>query len=327
MIVTNEFSVSDLDSEINEINRILNLQKKLRLQLKLYMDKLTIGIDNISINADLNSIYKLLENFKNSFDSIDKNISEINKLLDLLNTLKQNNDISSEEIYNYNQNYSSIHSSFLEISSNIYSLVEDLSSYIHIIFEEQNSVDPEPSVTDISETENSNITNNIEENTQSPDVAKDIESSSTNITLDNDLKENTLVISEKMQKVFLPYTQDELNEKLKKDEECQTLQDIIEKYYVLPLSTFKNSSVARFREAFNLIKNKEKGNIKDGFELGLELFFNYNLNPAIITACKNIDELDIYLSCLEDNELDKFNCFNIVYEYMPTVVKSSKNKH
>jgi hypothetical protein len=45
------------------------------------------------------------------------------------------------------------------------------------------------------------------------------------------------------------------------------------------------------------------------------------LHPAIITACKSIDELDIYLSCLEDNQLDDFKIFDIKYEILPKVVK------
>lgn len=53
----------------------------------------------------------------------------------------------------------------------------------------------------------------------------------------------------------------------------------------------------------------------------MELLFNYNLHPAIISACKNIDELDIYLDYLENNETDKFNCFNIKFEIAPSISK------
>ncbi|MBS5854436.1 MAG: hypothetical protein KIC56_04340 [Clostridium sp.] len=45
------------------------------------------------------------------------------------------------------------------------------------------------------------------------------------------------------------------------------------------------------------------------------------MHPAIITACKSIDELDIYLSCLEDNQLDDFKIFDIKYEMLPKVSK------
>ena len=54
----------------------------------------------------------------------------------------------------------------------------------------------------------------------------------------------------------------------------------------------------------------------------MELFGNYNLHPAVISACKNLDELDIYLACLEDNSLNDFTFFNVKFEVPPA--KQSK---
>ena len=45
--------------------------------------------------------------------------------------------------------------------------------------------------------------------------------------------------------------------------------------------------------------------------------FKRNLNPAIIVACKNVDELNDYLNCLEEQKLDKFKAFKIKYEMNP----------
>ena len=70
-------------------------------------------------------------------------------------------------------------------------------------------------------------------------------------------------------------------------------------------------------------ENKSK---KSAVLLGLELMFTFSLHPAIITACKNMQELDIYLDCLDDNELEKFPCFKIVYKSTPTIAKSKKNQ-
>ena len=52
--------------------------------------------------------------------------------------------------------------------------------------------------------------------------------------------------------------------------------------------------------------------------------FESNLHPAIISACKTLEELDIYLDCLEDNELEKFSCFKIIYKSLPTLHKNNK---
>ena len=134
---------------------------------------------------------------------------------------------------------------------------------------------------------------------------------------DND----TLIISDSNQKVILPYTLEELQNKMKKNK-YYTLQEVIDKEYTIPMETFKNPIKSRFREAFQLIKKKEKGSLKEAIELGFELMFQSDLNPAIIAACKDLDELDIYLDCLDDDELDKFSCFKIDYDVPPT--KSSK---
>ena len=49
--------------------------------------------------------------------------------------------------------------------------------------------------------------------------------------------------------------------------------------------------------------------------------FKYELNPIIITACRNLDELDIYLDCLDKNELFDFHCFDIKFEVAPKITK------
>ena len=142
-------------------------------------------------------------------------------------------------------------------------------------------------------------------------------------TDENEVKDNnTLIISDSNQNVVLPYKVIELEEKLKNNKKYKTLQDVIKNEYTLPLETFKNPTKSRFREAFQLIKKKEHGSLKEAIELGFELMFQSDLNPAVIAACKDLDELDIYLDCLDDNELDKFSCFKIEYNVPPT--KKSK---
>ena len=137
---------------------------------------------------------------------------------------------------------------------------------------------------------------------------------------------NSLIISEKEQKAFLPYKYLDLEKIYNSSEgKFNSVTDVIKQLYEIPLSRFANSSVSRFREAFNLIRNKEKGSVIEALDLGLELMFNYSLNPIIISACKNIDELDIYLDCLEQNELDKFDCFEIKFEMNPDISNSAKN--
>lgn len=125
---------------------------------------------------------------------------------------------------------------------------------------------------------------------------------------------NTLLISEETQKVYLPYTSEEIGEKLNGSEKYKTVDDVIENEYTVPLSVYKNPISARFKEAYTLMRVKEKSSVRAAIDLGLDLMFTSNLNPAIITACKNIVELNSYLDCLYNNETDKFEYFNIVYK-------------
>lgn len=135
-------------------------------------------------------------------------------------------------------------------------------------------------------------------------------------------KENCLVISETRSKVILPYLIDTLNKKMQNNPgKYSSIDEIIAKEYTIPLSRYKNPIVSRFREAFKLMRIKEKSSIAKAFDLGMELTFNYNLHPAIISACRNLDELDIYLDCLENEETDKFKCFDIVFEIPPMIIR------
>lgn len=142
--------------------------------------------------------------------------------------------------------------------------------------------------------------------------------------VENNLEDNkTLIISEQDGKVYLPYTKDDVKEDLVQNK-GKKISELIEQKYILPLDKFKNSMRARFREGYNLMYKREGKSRKSAFMLGLELMFETNLHPAIISACKNLQELDIYLDCLEDNELEKFSCFEIIYKSLPTLRKNGK---
>ena len=120
---------------------------------------------------------------------------------------------------------------------------------------------------------------------------------------------NILLISEKDQKAYLPYKDDEI-EKIysNSNKKYNSIQEIIKERYVLPLDRFQNAPISRFRET-----------IFKAIDLAIELMFNFKLNPIIIAACSNLDELDIYLDCLEENQLFDFKCFEIKFEVTPDI--------
>ena len=142
--------------------------------------------------------------------------------------------------------------------------------------------------------------------------------------IENSLEDNkTLVISEEDGKVYLPYTKEDIKKDVLQNKGAK-ISEVIDQKYVLPLDKYKNSMRARFREGYNLMYYREKKSKRSAIMLGIELMFESNLHPAIISACKTLEELDIYLDCLEDNELEKFSCFKIIYKSLPTLRKKAK---
>jgi len=140
-----------------------------------------------------------------------------------------------------------------------------------------------------------------------------------------EILENTLVISGDDKKVILPYKLEEINKIMEKHpKRYKSIQDVIDDLYTKPAKYYKNTAKARFREAFKLVTERENGSLRKALDLGVELFFNHNIHPAVISACKNMNELDVYLSCLEYNELDDFHFFKIIFNSVPAIVKLNK---
>lgn len=292
-----------IENEISHINSIIENERKAKKLLVSYMDKISNAINNMTNPTDINEILKCLDDLKFNLDNANSLISAFTGLLDTLNSIKGNIDM--QKIIDYNYSYKEVFDKYLQVNNTVYNFIYGLSKYTCIVFPES-SIKEELIV-------NENIskpTNNIE----TPTVDDNF-----------NLKENTLIISERNQNVILPYTVLELQEKLRTNSDTyKSMQDIVEKCYTSPLSIYKNTSLSRFKEALNLIKGREKGSLKQALDLGLELFFNSNLHPAIISACKSLDELDIYLDYLENGETHKFCCFDIVFDVAPVVVKNQK---
>lgn len=215
--------------------------------------------------------------------------------------------------------------------------VDITNSYLNLIVENnvihfENDMQDTPQVIQNQSTPLSTDTSKINEQEPLENEKESILQNEENIVQiqsdDDELKDNdTLIISDSSKTVILPYKIDDLEQKLKFNKKYRSIEEIIKKEYTIPLETFKNPTKSRFREAFQLIKKKEHGSLKEAIELGFELMFQSDLNPAIIAACRDLDELDIYLDCLDDNELEKFSCFKIKYDVPPTKKSKSKGKH
>ena len=286
-----------IESEISKLDNIISIYKNKEKTLQ----NMTITIINITNNIEENKI----DNFYNTSNSLKETIEKNANLIQHILTLKASLLNILELINTDSNNTSEIKNTLIEYNRYYEKIEKDINSLDIEITNVFNSI------TTLSlSNDKENLIYTISENFQELKKSKITDISSNNI----------LIVSEKDQKAYLPYNYSEIEKIYENKKHIYTcIQDVIEKLYILPLKNFKNSTTSRFREGFKLIKERENGSTLKALSLGLELMFKYKLNPIVIAACRNIDELDIYIDCLEENELNAFNCFQIRFEITPKI--------
>lgn len=296
------------NQKIEYLNSNLINQHTFEKILLAYVEKLSSSLTHLSSNY-LNDVLDFLDNLKNALMYASENIKSINSTLDILNNIDENSEEEIQNSYYETLTLLSKNNAFIE------ELILNIIKFMELKFYDKDET---------------TSTDNIQIESPSSEISeKTIESSDNKeqkeVKFPDTLAENTLIISETKGKVILPYFFDDLKS-LCGSEENPNYEDIVEQNYTLPIENFKNPAISRFREAFKLARKKGNSSVKFAFDLGMELLFNYNLHPAIITACRNLDELDIYLDYLDNNETEKFNCFNIVFEIAPIISKKAAKK-
>lgn len=128
-----------------------------------------------------------------------------------------------------------------------------------------------------------------------------------------------LIISEKENKVYLPYKKTELKAYLSHyPTSYYSYKNVIEKEFILPLNYFMNNpSMARFRETYSLYRDREATSVVEALKKALSLAFKSELNPAVIAACKTKKQLNNFILCLDENKLNDFSDFEIIYDVKP----------
>ena len=128
-----------------------------------------------------------------------------------------------------------------------------------------------------------------------------------------------LIISEKENKVYLPYKKTELKAYLSQyPTSYYSYKNVIEKEFILPLNYFMNNpSMARFRETYSLYRDREATSVVEALKKALSLAFKSELNTAVIAACKTKKQLNNFILCLDENKLNDFSDFEIIYDVKP----------
>ena len=295
-----------LDLDKNSLNATLAIQKNLNCQLLSFMKNY---MGNVEINLNSNSDNKLFYYINTTVDMLSKSNSNIKMIQDLLSKINKlakymNDGTYDDSVINEVQIYNN---KFNKVLNTVYENTSSIEKFILEI-----------SVVDMPEL--------LKEYSSNCEIATpSIQADSSTISsdrLDSTFIENTLIISDLKGKVFLPYTIEKIKDILQKDTSnyYKSISDVIEKLYTKSAKYYKFSAIARFKEAYRLMVKKEHSSRFKALCLASELFTNYNLHPAIITACESLDQLDIYLACLEDNTLEDFHFFDIKYEILPVMV-------
>ena len=200
--------------------------------------------------------------------------------------------------------------------------------------EESNNVDlnnqPTSSIksteidTESKEIENDKIENLIKNNAlnknyETHNLSVDDISDKIETILSARVDNETLIISEKTKTIYLPYKLSELLNYMESYPDVySSVQDVVKQEFILPFDYFMSHPYkARFSETYNILRNREGKAFIPSVAYSLNIARRYNLNPAVIAACKSQNELESYLHYLDTNNLQKFNFFNIIYEINP----------
>jgi hypothetical protein len=325
-IFENQEILVDFFTEINNFIELnIKIQEEYQKIFMNYINKISdIPLDE-NIKNSANIIVKFLTLIKSNFELS----KECNDKLYELKTMNEsffNNHKNIEEINDFFIKYNDIQNFILKKNLEINKFLNYSTEFTNLCFNSETQTN-DTKISEIYTTTNNEFQNGnyekkpkFEDDTENDNIKQNtIVNEASTIELSN---ENTLIISEIQGKVILPYTTQELQNILDRNKDkYSNYNEIIENKFTIPYTNFKNPILARFKESFKLVRTKSHGSIKEAFDLGIELLFKHNLHPAIISACRNLDELDIYLSYLEENQTSKFNCFKIKFDIAPIATK------
>lgn len=282
------YLLQNFEANLVNINLKIAEQENKRNEVTCLFDTLskTDSVSKIGSKKDYS------EEINNISEKFAKNIEKLNSLKSLLIDINSgfislSRNASSDEVtINLKEKINSYFSTYEEIKKNIMLADIEVDRFVKRI----NSSNGKKSEEVSEEISDGNIQNN-----------------------------NTLIISEKDNKVFLPYTVSEIQSYIEKyPKEYKSLEYVINKEFILPLDYYtKHPSLARFREAYSLIRDREAKSVFDALKYALNIMFKYDLNPAIISACKTEEALNLYIECLENKDLSKFNLFKIEFRLNP----------
>ena len=346
---SDEFTfINNANLENQKLDEIILKETKTRDVIVNFINNLHDSISDIHNSETHTDFLTLLSEVQEIFERINKNISIIqdlkkdssdilNEIVELLIQIEEhpeNKEIYSNQVQDLKNKINTFSTKNEDVRSKI--LLNDikidtffqknivrkyLASFdteIHLNHQ-KNSLDETVSIKSDNLSTNSRTSSSHDSSFSDTNTLLDSTESIVSDIFEDSKENDTLLVSEKKKKVFLPYTKQEITLYLEQYPDSYTsFEDVVKKEFVLSLDYYmKHPVVARFREAYSLIRDRESKSVIDAFKFAIDMMFRYDLNPVIIAACKTQDQLEHYLSCLEKNTLDNFTDFNIKFEVNP----------
>ena len=318
----NSFFTTDEFDFINHLNDDSQSLESMLKSQQMYRDFIVKFINTYSEEHPSEDVNDLLAQAQQIFKILNSNISALQlnidtsntiskKIMNLLIKIESDKDNASESKYiNEIDSLKADISNYINISEEVKKSITASDDFVFAFFE--NDIVKNYLQT-YSTTEDNNDKQNVEnENTVSSNYVEDE---------DIDIAENNycLLISETSKKVYLPYTKKEVLKYLEQyPDQYDSFEDVIKKEFIYPIDFYlKHTVLSRFRETYSLIRDREAKSVLEAFKMAIDMMFRYDLNPAIIAACKSQEQLENYLECLKSQSLNNFKDFEIRFEISP----------
>ena len=310
-----------ITADYKELEKYKNSYSKRISLYNLYLDTMQAFEDGIIEENKLNK-----EKIEDKIKLYQVQIDKINSTLELASNLQNSNNID-KKIKEYSQMIEEIKNDCItnlvyedQITENfIFGLMIDLAKTLEKMKEEHKKEMEKVLI------EKSN-TQYIEEKEaiQEEKAVNGVEEVNKEAKIKSN---NTLLISDKLGKVVLPYRAEEILEILKNENnKYNSADEVIKDKFTRNLTDYKIQFASRYTETMKLARERENYSFLDSVVLATEMMKKRFLHPAIITACRSLNELDVYLDCLDKNELEDFKIFKVEYELYPMAVKQNNVK-
>lgn len=319
------YFLNSLDDEISLIQNQIKKQENKRDIIVEAINSFENDIKNSNQN-NISLVSNLLEDVEKSFVLVNTNIKSLYELKEILSDINTRiiNLLVLIESHPSSPNLYAEHVDKLKETIMYYSNnCTDIKNTIvnnDLLINEFLSSSKFKSIFNTKEVENINAENISAPKINEKETSNKSFYSHSDIDADETVyNSNLLRISEKENRVYLPYSNDEIKSYLTQfPNDYKSPKDVIVKEFISPLNYYlKHPVLARFRETYSLIRDREGKSIIEAIKYSMNLMFTYELNPAIIAACKTQEQLENYLNCLEKKQLEDFKDFEIKFEINP----------